>query len=99
MAHFIGANSCTAESGLSSLLNHLLHFSFSELSFARALLIHLLPLPHGDPRHPLHQDGAQNQADFGDPAKSAEATPAQRAHHAADGTAAAGTIWVLYRIL
>ena len=65
--------------------------SFSELSAARALLVHLLHLSHGNPRHPLHQDGPQNQADFGDPAKSAleAATTPQRAHHAADGAAAA----------
>ena len=71
---------------------HSLFRSPAELPAARAVVVHLLPLPHGDPRHPLHQDGAQNQADFGDPAKSAEAIPAQRANHAADGTAAAGTL-------
>ena len=66
--------------------------SFSELSAARALLVHLLHLSHGNSRHLVHQDGLQNQANFRNPAQPAEATiGAQRANHAADGTAAAAS--------
>ena len=69
---------------------------FSELSAARALLVHLLHLSHGNSRHLVHQDGLQNQTNFGNPTQPAEATAAaQRANHAADGTAAAASAGLL----
>ena len=71
--------------------NHSLILS-SEVPAARALLVHLLHLSHGNSRHLVHQDGLQNQANFRNPAQPAEATvDAQRANHAADGTAAAAS--------
>ena len=76
--------------------NHSLILSSSEVPAARALLVHLLHLSHGNSRHLVHQDGLQNQANFGNPAQPAEATAAaQRTNHAADGTAASASAGLL----